>query len=185
MKNIYKIVVIAFIFVISVFLLIIVLRPALIRSGSHLVRITEEEQKNLELNAELDSYLSDKDQYYLLNAEYQKLIMELPDENDVTVLTNELYEIGKYTEVEINSLSFSDVGIAEEELRNTPAKEIAIDLVFEGSYYAILNYINTIEIMPRIIKVENVIIQSPTGDHNNLLAFITAKTYFKNEYYRQ
>jgi Tfp pilus assembly protein PilO len=166
-------------------MLILILRPALIRSANHLVRISEEEQKYIELNAELDRYIEDKEQYYLLNAEYQKLIMEFPDEDDVLILTNELYDIGKFTEVEINSLSFTDVGIEEGELRNAPVKEIGIDLVFEGSYYSILNFINTIEIMPRIMKVENVIIQSPANDYTKLLAFVTARTFFKNEYYRQ
>jgi len=184
MRNIYKIIIVVLVFIISVFLLLVIVRPALLRSGSHLARITDEEESNISLNSELDSYLKDRDQYYLLNAEYQKLAMELPDKDDTLTLTNELYEIARYTETEINSLTFTEEKIAEDDLKKTPTKEISIDIVIEGSYYEILNYINTIEIMPRIIKVENIIMQSPTEDFNSLLAFINAKTYFVNEYYR-
>lgn len=184
MRNIYKVIIVVVIFIISVFLLILIVRPALIRSSSHLVKIAEEEERNVSLNTELDKYLKDRDEYYLLNAEYQKLAMELPDEGDTIVLTNELYEIARYTEVEIDSLNFTEENIEEEELKKTPVKEISIDIVLEGSYYEILNYINTIEIMPRIVKVEDIIIQVPSEDYDNLLTFVTAKTYFANEFYR-
>jgi len=183
MRNIYKIIVIAMIFVVSVFLLLLIVRPALLRSSNHLIRTAEEEEKNNSLNAELDNYLEDRDQYYLLNAEYQKLAMELPDKDDILILTNELYEIARYTEIDIMNLAFVETGISEKELTKTPVKEINIDLVLEGSYYQILNFINTIEIMPRIMKVENIIIQTVSSESDDLLIYITAKTYFKNPYY--
>ena len=96
MRNIYKIIVIVLIFIISIFMLILVVRPALLRSGSHLAMITDEEERNTRLNSELDNYLGDRDRYYLLNAEYQKLAMELPDKDDTLILTNELYEIENF-----------------------------------------------------------------------------------------
>jgi Tfp pilus assembly protein PilO len=184
MRNIYKIIIIAVVFIVSVFLLLVVIRPSLVRSSSHLVSIAEEEERNSGLNSELDSYLEDRDDYYILNAEYQKLVMELPEKDDTLILTNELYEIAGYTGIEINSISFSEVSIDEKELRNAPAKEISINIIMEGSYYQTLNFINTIEIMPRIIKVEDISIQSPSDDYNNLVTFLSARTYFVNEYYR-
>jgi Tfp pilus assembly protein PilO len=184
MRNIYKIIIVVVVFIISVFLLLMIIRPALIRSTRHLAEISEEEEKNTGLNSELDNYLEDRYRYYILNAEYLKLNMELPDNDDVVLLTNELYEIAGYTGGEIISLSFTEVSIDEEELKKTPTKEIAIDMALEGSYYEILNFINTIEIMPRVIKVEDVVIQSPANDYDNLLAFIYARTFFINEYYR-
>lgn len=183
MRNIYKIIVIVLVFIASIFLLLLVVRPALLRSGSHLIRITEEEERNDSLNTELDNYLEDRDDYYLLNAEYQRLAMELPDEDDILLLTNELYEIAQYTEVNISSLAFTESKIDEKDLLKTPVKEISMSLVLEGSYYQILNYINTIEIMPRIMKIEDIIMQAYSSDYDNLLTFVTAKTYFKNQYY--
>ncbi len=183
MKNIYKIIVIVLVFIVSVFLLLLIVRPALFKSGDHLIRITEEEERNKSLNAEMDQYLEDRDQYYLLNAEYQKLAMELPDKDNTMLLTNELYEIARYTEIDIMNLSFTEKDIGKKELTKTPAKEISVSLVLEGSYYQILNFINTIEIMPRIMKVENIIIQTSMSENDDLLIYITAKTYFKNPYY--
>lgn len=184
MRNIYKIIVIVLVFIVSVFLLLLIIRPALLRSGNHLIRITEEEEKNSSLNIELDNYLENRDQYYLLNAEYRKLAMELPDADDTLLLTNELYEIARYTEVDITNLVFTESKIEEEDLAKTPVIQIDIDLMLEGSYYQILNFINTIEIMPRIMNLENIFIQVPSSDFDELLAYITIKTYFKNQYYR-
>jgi Tfp pilus assembly protein PilO len=185
MRNIYKIVIIVFLFAASLFIALVIIRPALIRSGNHLISIGEEEERNQQLNTEFDNYIKAKDQYYLLNAEYQKLSMELPDSNDVSVVTDEFYEIARYTGIDINSLTFTESTIEEDDLTKNPVREIVVDIVIEGSYYEILNFVNTIEIMPRIMKVENMIMQAPGADYDNLLTFITAKTYYKNKYYKQ
>ena len=110
--------------------------------------------------------------------------MELPEKSNLSILTNEFYEIARYTIVEIENISFEKTKIDEEELRKTPVEEIKVDMVLRGSYYEILNFINTMEIMPRIIKVEDVVVQTTGGDYDNLLAFVIAKTYFANEYYK-
>jgi len=184
MRNIYKVIIIALVFIISVFLLLLVVRPALIRSGSHLSSITDEEERNTSLNEELDRYLEDRDRYYLLNAEYQRLAMELPDNDDTLILTNELYEIARHTEATISSLTLTEVKLDEEEIDKSKTKEIMVDIILVGSYYQTLNFINTIEIMPRIMRVEDIIIQAPATDFDSLLTYISAKTYFINEYYR-
>ena len=184
MKNLYKIIIIVAVFILSIFILLLIVRPVLMRSGSHIAQLTEEKAKNITLNSELDNYVSARDDYYLINAEYQKLNMELPEKSDLSILTNELYEIARYTNVEIENIAFEESKIGEEDLRKTPVKEIKIDMVLQGSYYEILNCINTMEIMPRLIKVEDVAVQTSGGDHDNLLAFIIAKTYFVNEYYK-
>jgi Tfp pilus assembly protein PilO len=161
-----------------------VVRPSLVRSGRHLSKIIEEEERNIGLNNEIDTYLEDRDSYYFHNAEYQKLAMELPDKDDTIILTNEIYEIARHTNIDIDSLTFNEKKIDVEDLGKIPAKEISIDIVLEGSYYEVLNFINTIEIMPRIVKIENVLIQNVSGDYDNLSTFINAKTFFINEYYR-
>ncbi|MCD4670196.1 MAG: type 4a pilus biogenesis protein PilO [Actinomycetia bacterium] len=184
MRNIYKIVIIASIFILSIFILLLIVRPVLVRSGSHLARLAGEEERNNSLNAELDTYVKNRDKYYLLNAEYRKLAMELPDGDETLLLTNELYEIARYTEVNISNMVFTESKIDEAEITKTPVVEITIDVILEGSYYQILNFINTVEIMPRIMNLENVFMQAPSSDFNELLTYITVKTYFNNQYYR-
>ncbi len=185
MKNLYKIIIIAVVFILSIFILLLIIRPVLIRTGNHIVELTEEKTDNISLNAELDSYIIARDDYYLLNAEYQKLNMEFPEKNDLSILTNELYEIARYTAVDIENLSFNETKIEEEDLRITSSKEITIDLILRGSYYEILNYINTMEIMPRLIKIEDVLAQNSVSGQDELLVFVIAKTYFVNEYYKE
>jgi Tfp pilus assembly protein PilO len=184
MKNLYKIILIVVVFILSILVLLLIVRPALTRSGGHIMRLTEEKERNKTLNSMLDSYVTARDEYYILNAENQKLNMELPEESDLSILTNEFYEIARYTIVEIQNISFIEILIDEKELKEIPVKEIEIDLVLQGDYYEILNYINTMEIMPRFIKIEDVMIQKANDlEQEDLLAFITAKTYFANEYY--
>ena len=184
MKNLYKIIIIAVVFILSIFILLLIVRPVLTRSGGRIARLTEEKAKNITLNSELDNYITARDDYYLLNAEYQKLNMGLPEKSDLSILTNELYEIARYTVVEIENLSFDETKINEDDLKTIPSKEITIDLILRGSYYEILNYINTMEIMPRLIKIEDVLAQTSGNENNDLLVFVIAKTYFANEYYK-
>ncbi|MBN2072779.1 MAG: type 4a pilus biogenesis protein PilO [Actinobacteria bacterium] len=186
MRNSYKIVLIIALIVLTALAILLIAKPVLQRCINSMVKIEEEKVRYEELNSEIDTYLDARDDYYLLNAEQQKLSMELPGKSDISIITNELYEVARYTDIEISSINFEEIKIDEKELKKEPVKEIEIEMVLKGSYYEILNYINTVEIIPRIIKIEDVIIQVNTpDDFENLLAFVVAKTYYDNEHFQQ
>lgn len=185
MRNSYKIIIIVALFILTVFIVLLISRPVLLRGGLNLIKIEEEKKKNAALDGEIGQYLEARDEYYLLNAEQQKLAMELPEESDISILTNDLYEVAKYTDIEIQSINFDEVPIDEDNLKKEPVKEIEIEIILTGSYYQILNYINTIEIMPRIIKIEDILIETNEDDYEYLAAFLKARTYFTNEYYKK
>ncbi len=182
MKNLYKIIIVVVIFILSIFVVLVFMRPSLIRNNKLVNSIGSEQEKNESLNAEIRSYLTARDNFYAVNAEYEKLSMELPVKNDLSVLTNELYEVGKYTGIEIESVSYEEIkAVAGEEgqATNIPVKQIKIDLVVSGTYYQILNFINTIERVPRIIKIEDILVQVAGQDHENLTGYIKARTFFE------
>lgn len=102
--------------------------------------------------------------------------------NDLSVLTNEFYEVGKYTGVEIESVSYEEIASAAEEEDQAeiiPVKQIKIDLVISGSYYQILNFVNTIERVPRIIKIEDILVQTSGEDYEELSGYVRARTFFE------
>lgn len=182
MKNIYKIIIIVVIFIISIFVLLVFMRPSLIRNGKLLNSISSEQEKNISLNSEIRTYLTARENFYAVNAEYEKLSMELPVKNDLSILTNELYEVGKYTGIEIQSLTYEELKAAVDReglIEVIPVKQIKIDLVISGTYYQVLNFINTIERVPRIIKIEDILVQVSGEDHEKLTGYIRAKTFFE------
>ena len=90
--------------------------------------------------------------------------------------------MGKYTGIEVQSLSYEEVILTqgqENEPAVIPVKQIKIDLVISGTYYQILNFVNTIERVPRIIKIEDILVQVLGEDHDSLIAYIRARTFFE------
>ncbi len=183
MKNLYKIILIVVIFIIAIFVVLVFVRPSIIRNDELLSKISEEQEKNVDLNSEINTYLLARDNFYMVNAEYEKLSMELPVENDLSVLTNEFYEVGQYTGVEIQSVSYEQIIVVEVEkegpVQAIPVEQIKVDLVISGTYYQILNFINTIERVPRIIKIEDVLVQVSGLEYEELTGYLRAKTFFE------
>ena len=66
----------------------------------------------------------------------------------------------------------------DEEDEEKPETIIYANFVLEGSYFNIINFVRTIEKMPRIVVVEDVIIQSTTDEYERLSAYFTAKLYY-------
>jgi Tfp pilus assembly protein PilO len=55
---------------------------------------------------------------------------------------------------------------------------IKANFSLEGSYYNIINFVRTIEKMPRIVIVEDFIIQSVVEEYESLNVFVTVKLYY-------
>lgn len=179
MSNIQKIVFIILICVIIIFLFIFLVRPIVVTNLNLISKISEEKKVYNTLRLELSELVSLKNKYYALNAEYQKISMQLPSDCDISVLTSEIYDFAKYAGIDIQSINFEKKNITEDSKKEEQKiGKMEIDMIVEGSYYQILNFLNTIEIMPRIIKINDIIIQSGTEDYENLLAYITAESYF-------
>lgn len=109
--------------------------------------------------------------------------MQLPHDIDITVLTNEIYDIARYADVDIQYIDFADKTIADTEDENE--KNIGViesNLILEGSYYQILSFINTIEIMPRVIRIEDIAISTGEESYNRLIAYVSFESYFDKNY---
>jgi len=177
MSNTIKIILMVVFFVINVLLIILLIIPNLSANAAASISIEMERENNKANISRLNELLLIRDEYNALNAEYQTYSMQLPSENDISVFTNEVYDIAKYSGVVINSINYTE-GAADEEDEEKPETIIYANFVLEGSYFNIINFVRTIEKMPRIVVVEDVIIQSTTDEYERLSAYFTAKLYY-------
>jgi len=174
-----KILFIAIIFLASVALIVLFIIPNLSSSIKINAEIEKEREDNKAFNDELKNLLLVRDEYYALNAGYQKYSLQLPSENNISIFTNEIYDIAKYSNVVIYSIDYVDIPVEVEKEKEPEFAIIEADLILAGPYYNIMNFIKTMERMPRIVIIEDIILQSTEDEYENLSAYITAQLYYK------
>jgi Tfp pilus assembly protein PilO len=141
--------------------------------------IQNEKEKNTALNTRLDELLLTRDEYYLLDAEYQKYSLQLPSENDISIFTNEVYDIANYSNIEIYSIDYGESSVSEED-EKLGLSVIRANMVIEGSYYDIINFLSALERIPRIIKIDDLILQTAEDNYESITANIRIRLYYKN-----
>jgi Tfp pilus assembly protein PilO len=171
-----KIIIILAIFVVIVMLTVFVIVPNFTGSINNRTAIEAEKQNYQMLRSRLDETMLVQDEYYLLNAEYQKYLLKLPSESDISVITNELYDIAAFSNVEIHSIDYSEEYV---EIKNQKMEfsKIIADVIIVGSYYDVVNFVNVIENMPRMSKILNVMVQSTDDNYESLNAFVKIEMY--------
>jgi len=178
-SNNVKIILIVSIFILSVLLVFLFIVPNLSTSIGTNIAIAKEREDNKTFNEMLEVLLLTRNDYYALSAEYQKYSLQLPSENDISIFTNEVYDIANFSNVVIYSIDYSDKSNIEEGEEESGKTTIEANLILQGSYYDLMNFIKTIERMPRTVIIKDIIIQSNEDDSENLSAYITAELYYK------
>jgi len=176
MSNTVKIILIIVFFVINVLLVLLLIIPNLSANTAASIAIETERENNGSNINRLNQLILVRDEYNTLNAEYQTYSMQLPSENDTSVFTNDIYDIAKFSGITINSVDYAEQVLEEEE--KSPERLIKANFSLEGSYYNIINFVRTIEKMPRIVIVEDFIIQSVVEEYESLNVFVTVKLYY-------
>jgi len=179
MSNNIKIILIVSILILCVVLVFLFIVPNLSTSIGTNSAIAQEREDNKTFNEMLKSLLLTRNDYYALSAEYQKYSMQLPSENDISIFTNEVYDIANFSNVVIDSIDYSDKSSVEEGEEESGKTTIEANLILQGSFYDVMNFIKTIERMPRIVIIKDIIIQFNEGDPENLSAYITAELYYE------
>jgi Tfp pilus assembly protein PilO len=178
MSNTIKIILIIVFFVINVLLVLLLIIPNLSANTVASMAIETERENNRSNINRLNQLILVRDEYNTLNAEYQTYSMQLPSENDISVFTNDIYDVAKFSGITINSVDYAEQALEEEEEEENPERLIKANFSLEGSYYNIINFVRTIEKMPRIVIVEDFIIQSVAEEYESLNAFVTVKLYY-------
>ena len=179
MSNITKIIFIIIALIAIALLLILYIVPNLSASIETGKAIETEREENKAFMERLGELLLERDEYNALNAKYQKYSLQLPSENNISIFTNEIYDIAKYSNVVIYSIDYVDIPVEVEKEKEPEFAIIEADLILAGPYYNIMNFIKTMERMPRIVIIEDIILQSTEDEYENLSAYITAQLYYK------
>jgi Tfp pilus assembly protein PilO len=179
MSNITKIIFILIALIAIALLIILYIVPNLSKSIETGKAIETEREDNKAFMERLGELLLERDEYNALNAKYQKFSLELPSENNTSIFTDEIYDIAKYANVNIISVDYAEK-VTSLKVKEEPEILITgVTLSLEGSYYNILNFIRTMEKMPRIVTIGDITLQ-PTGeDYESLSVSITAEIYYK------
>ncbi len=175
-----KIIIIIAILVVIILLTVLILIPNFTASISNSTAIEAEKQNYQTLEAQLEETMLVEDEYYLLNAEYQKYLLKLPMENNISVITNEFYDIADYSNVDIHSIDYSEGSVGDKE-GEMKLNKIDADVIIVGSYYDIITFINVVEKIPRISKIMNVMIQSTEDNYEDINAYIKIEMYSESK----
>lgn len=194
MKNSYKIALLIILIISLLGVTFFMIMP-MARSNADLeLKIAENIKTKNDFENSIRSLLEIKSRYFILNAKLDKYNTELPLSGNIPVLTDQIYEIEKYSGIKISTINFRDLppAIDPNAKKQNPIGQIIVDLNITGSYYQMLTFLNTLEIMPRFLKIEKITINANTIGENAgetalnqiiLSAAISFNTYYdKTDY---
>lgn len=200
MKKVYKISTIIILFLIIIGLLVFLTIP-LYKTNSDLIsRIYQNNKNKNDFENNIKSLLKAKSDFYVYNALFEKYNTQVPLSGNIPNLTNQIYEIEKYSGVKIQSINYKDINIQSTNNSNNKEQDVTgniiVDLNIKGTYYQILTFINTLEIMPRFIKIENIstkVFNETSGSSENtsstnqivLTSLITFRTFYDKTNYNK
>ncbi len=167
MKTSYRIaiIIILILSIIGVFVLLIM--PLAKGNTDLTLKIAENNKNKIEFERNIKAYTEIKSRYYILNARLDKYNTQLPFSVNIPVLTEQIYEIEKYSGIKISSINFQDIASPIGTVLQSPIGSINIKLIMTGSYYQTLIFLNTLEIMPRLVKIGSISINSNLAEGND------------------
>lgn len=190
MKNSYKLAIIIFLILLLAGVLLFLIMPLTKSNADLSLKIAENIKTRNEFVNNIKSLLEIKSRYFILKAKYDKYNTQLPLSGNIPILTDQIYEIEKYSGIKISAINFIELpsAIEADAQKQNPIGIIAVDLNITGSYYQTLTFLNTLEIMPRFLKIEKIVLNadqtSTEGTAGNILnQIILSATISFNTYY--
>ena len=194
MKTGYRIAIIVFLILSLIGVFVFLIMP-LAKSNTELaLKIAENTKSKNDFENNIKSYLEIKSRYYILNARLDKYNTQLPLSGNIPILTDQIYEIEKYSGIKISTINFKDLPSVASTKIQDPIGNIVVELNITGSYYQMLTFLNTLEIMPRFVKIESISINTSQESSNSALnntlnkillsAAISFSTYYDKTDYK-
>ncbi|MGM0365594.1 MAG: type 4a pilus biogenesis protein PilO [Actinomycetota bacterium] len=175
MSNTHRTIIIAALVVLIIAAFFILVRPGLQRNIDISNEIGEQKEENARLRERVAQLARVKDDFNILYARYQKYSIELPAETDIQILTSEIYNIGQFAGIELESINFNEITSDDDD----EAGIIDINMVITGPYYNLLVFINTFESMSRITRLDSINLSVSAGGYPEMTAEIIGKTFYQ------
>jgi len=188
MKKGYKIAIIIILFLSLIGVLVFLIMPLAKNNTELVLKIAQNTKNKKDFEDNIKSLLEIKSRYYILNAKLDKYNTQLPPSGNIPVLTNQIYEIEKYSGIKISTINFLDIPDTAEANIPNPVGSIMVNLNLTGTYYQLLTFLNTLEIMPRFVKIESITILAneavaSTAENTPLNQIILSAAVSFNTYY--
>ncbi len=109
MKTIYRIAIIIIIILAIAAVMLLWFLPSYKDSRRISGEINDKSLEKAALEKEIKDLLDSRSDYFLLNALFDKYNTEIPLSDGITVLTDQIYEIGKYSGIKIQAVDFKEI----------------------------------------------------------------------------
>jgi Tfp pilus assembly protein PilO len=170
MKTGYRIAIIIILIISLAGVFIFLIMPSVKNNTVLALKIAENTTNKNDFENNIKSYLDIKSRYYILNARLDKYNTQLPLSGNIPILTDQIYEIEKYSGIKISTINFKEIVAPDAVTKiENPVGNIIVELNITGSYYQTLTFLNTLEIMPRFVKIENVTINAKQESSESIL----------------
>jgi len=178
MSNIVKIIIVVFVLITIIATTIVFLVPGIRQATTRSIALQDQKIAYNDLLADEERIKVLIDNSKVLEAKNEVLSMKLPYEHDISILTNELYEIAQISGVTINNIDHTKIDADTKEDEASPINIFETNLSIQGSYYDTLSFVYTLEIMPRVATLEKVTIEADSEDYELLSVYITFNSYY-------
>jgi Tfp pilus assembly protein PilO len=188
MKTGYKIAIIIILILSLIGVLLFLIMPLAKSNAELAIKIAENTKNKNDFENNIKSLLEIKSRYFILNAKLDKYNTQFPLSGNIPILTDQIYEVEKYSGIKISTINYKDQPPVADAKTQNPIGSITVDLSITGSYYQMLTFLNTLEIMPRFVKIEKISIDSnqtvvDSSGENTLNQIILSAAISFNTYY--
>jgi len=123
--------------------------------------------------ANLEAY---KEQLAEIEERFSGLLKQLPKDSEVPGLLEDITQMGLNSGLEFESITL------QPEVAKQFYVELPINIVVRGSYHDLATFVSSVAGLPRIVTLNDFVIQPPSAANPDLLTMnIVAKTYRYNE----
>ncbi|MCG9479655.1 MAG: type 4a pilus biogenesis protein PilO [Actinomycetia bacterium] len=175
MTNTLRILIIVIIIVVMLAVFLVFIMPALRTNMGTQNSIQEQRQTNRQLAERINQLSGLKDRFNILYAQYQKYSVELPSKTDIQVLTNEIYNIAQFADVDIQSVNYNEVDAGDQE----EIMAIDINITVKGTYYDLLVFLKALESMPRSISLDSTELGLAAEGYPDMIGLVYGRTYYQ------
>lgn len=150
----------------SAFFLFFAVRPTINTIINLRKQISDSTEVDRKLTEKINSLSQIQAQYEIIKPDLPLLVQVLPARADVAGLIQQMEKASSDNQLALSAVQFSDVSLTGEgknKTNNIGAVSVSFQVTEAGDYARILNFLESIKKLPRLISLENVNIDAGTS----------------------
>jgi Tfp pilus assembly protein PilO len=130
-----------------------------------------------QLNAKVGSLSQLQQHYAQINSDLPMIYEAIPQNIDAALLAGQIEALAKQNKVTLTDLRVPQVELSGKDSKDTQGSSFTFALEADGSYQQLSTFANDIAHFNRLVTIESLTLQKPSG--NNLVLQLQARAYFK------